>query len=330
MTIKYQRKGPIVVFGAGHGAANIAQHLRDLVKHLCFIISVFDNGGHSRDLRKLGYGALGDLRRVLLALASDSALKCGFGEVFGARFVHSRDSTFNNAAVGNLILAALEREYGMGEGLIKALKVVRKLGGVRAEVLPVSFDRAQLRSIASATEIASEGDLDSRPHDARPIMCSMLIPTARVCPAADRAIRGARLIAFAPGSLWPSVLVHPMVEGVNDAIHAAMADGAKVVMITNIVMKRNEMDEGTGTSAGIVNLLCGHLGVDKIDAVLVNVGALPAEALARCSAEESYPVRFKATKEAKLNIQGDFVLCDKEGKVVHNAETVRRLLELCS
>ena len=315
-----------MVLSGGHGGEVTARQLRDRVTDLTFCVSTFDRGGHSAQLRSRGHVALGDIRRVITALASDEAMKGVFGYLMNHRFSAKGSSSLNNWALGSLIIAGLEERYGCGKGIVKSLGTVCRLLEVKAKVLPISLDCAELKLNTSGIILPTQGVLSRRHIDAPDIMSGTLCPLSRIFPASEAAIRRAKLIVFAPGSLWDSVLVNLMVVGVQEAIHYAVKMGAKIVMITNLVMKENEVSIELNTTAHYVSLLCAHLGLEKIHAVLGNVGTFPPEILKRYAAERSHPVRFEETHEAELNIRGDFVSWDDNGVVHHNGTMADTLL----
>jgi len=326
MTKKYTE--PIVLLGGGEGLKNIGHLLRDFVTDLTLIASAFDNGGHTKVLRLQGHVGLGDLRKAIEALADERILRnTEFGRYFTRRFPGKKDSTLLESG-GNHVLAELTEKYGMGEGLLQALQEVSEKLGVKGRVLPVSLDNAHLRSIASATQIATEGHLDGRSPTRHPIMCGILTPRPHICPATAEAIRRAKLIVATPGTLWASVLVNPMVGGVGDTTKESIVQGGKVVMITNLVSRKNEVSDEDNNTVYFVNLLCAQLGLEKIHAVLGNVGKFPPHILKKYAVEHARPVVFKKTNEAELNISGNFASWDDKGIVRHNQKTIERLLEL--
>jgi uncharacterized cofD-like protein len=327
--MKKQYMEPVALFCGGHGGAISGRYLKNRASDVTYIVSTFDKGGHSKLLRLRGHGALGDIRRVMEALASDQIMEGVLGDIFSDRFDEIGDSTLNNWALGSLILAALEKKYGYGEGLLRAIEKLSILLQVKGRVLPISLDKADLMSNStSGIIIRNEGGLDHRPNNARPIMCASLLPTPRICPAADAAIRRAKLIVFLQGSLWGSGLVNTMVGGVPEAIVYAVRHGAKVAMVTNLMMKENEVSIEQNTTAYCVTLLCAHLGLKSIHAVLGNVGAFRPALIKKHASKRSYPVRFEETREAKLNVRGEFAAWNDEGEVWHNSTMADKLLEL--
>jgi uncharacterized cofD-like protein len=292
-------------------------------------VSVFDNGGHAGQLRKRGHQALGDIRRVLEALASDDAKQTLFYKIFTHRFLKNGSSALNDWSMGNLVLATLIEKCGGKDGLVKAIGEVSVALEVESRVLPVSLDNSHLRTYHySGGVIHTEGELDGRPFNSSPIMCSLLTPDARICPATDLAIRRSKDIIFPAGSLWPSILVNPMVIGFLDAVHYALDHGARVTMITNLMMHQNELPMEQNTTAHLVHLLCSHLRVNKIHAVLCNTGPFPDEVLKKYATQYAYPVRYVETDEAEVNISGNFASWDEKGVVRHNQHTIERLFEL--
>ena len=108
--------GPrVVALGGGHGLAVTLRAVREYAGEITAIVTVADDGGSSGRLRRaFDVPAPGDLRRCLVALASEAA---PWPEAFEHRF---EAGELEGHALGNLILVGLAETLG---SLTEALAV---------------------------------------------------------------------------------------------------------------------------------------------------------------------------------------------------------------
>ncbi len=192
----------IVLVGGGTG---ISELLPELLKQKKFqisaIISVFDSGGSTGRLRnKFKIPAVGDLRKVCSAASSMEV----------SRVLEKRLP--NNHAVGNLALTFLTQQYGFK----KALEIYNKFTQAKLDVLPVSYEVADLViKLANGKQLVGEHYLDTPPRQSAQQRVVDLKLTKKVTlnPAAKKLILKADLIVVGPGSLLGSLLPHFLVSG---------------------------------------------------------------------------------------------------------------------
>ena len=93
----------IVIFGGGSGLSQILKGLKLFPIDITAIVSVFDNGGSTKKLRKeLNIPAVGDISKVMLSMSNTNQ---DIVNLMNYRFKQSK--TLGNHSVKNLLLAAL-------------------------------------------------------------------------------------------------------------------------------------------------------------------------------------------------------------------------------
>jgi uncharacterized cofD-like protein len=120
----------VVALGGGHGTAVTLRAARRYAGQITAVVSVADDGGSSGRLREiLNVVALGDLRKCLVALASDDS---PLARAFEHRF---DEGELAGHALGNLILAGLIEATG---DLVSGVHEAADLLGAQGEVLPAT------------------------------------------------------------------------------------------------------------------------------------------------------------------------------------------------
>src|SRR5262245_22354707 len=192
----------LTVIGGGTGSFNLLSGLRANTDFaLRSIVTMMDSGGDSGVLRD-AFGVLppGDLRRCLVALSEESQI---LRDLFSFRF---EGGPLEGRDFGNLFFLALRRSLGSEREAVTALGRILK---VRGEVIPVTWDHAQL--VARTREggvLRGEAAIDGRraplgvhPRPS-PIEAIWLEPAARANPAALEAIRTSDAVVLAPGDIF--------------------------------------------------------------------------------------------------------------------------------
>jgi len=173
--------------------------------------------------------------------------------------------------VGNIILAALEKQIGNPE---EAIKLVAKMLNVRGQVVPITLFPTKLTAILqNGKKIIGEHNIDDAKTDRPSIKELKLTPSGPANPRALRLIESADVIVFGPGDLFTSTMPNLLVRGVKEAIAKSKA---KKVMIANIMTKRGQTDKFAVSDC--VRVLQKHLG-KKLDTVIVNTARPPTNIL---------------------------------------------------
>ncbi len=272
----------IAVIGGGAGSFNLLSGLRGHEGlHLRSIVTMMDSGGDSGQLRD-AFGVLppGDLRRCLVALSEETHL---LRELFSFRF---EEGDLEGRNFGNLFFLALVRSLGSEKAAVEALGKILK---IRGEVIPVTWDDAQLVArLADGAILRGEAAIDKRAPDREgpppPIEAIWLEPMARANPVALDAIRESDAIVLAPGDVFTSLVPNLLVDGVAEAIGHARG---KLVVAVNLMTKYGET-WGWSASRHVEELTrrCAR----EPDLVLVHTGSLPDGRLGEYAREGASPV----------------------------------------
>ena len=289
----------IVVVGGGTGNHTTLTGLRSRECDVTAIVAMTDSGGSSGRLREeMGHLPPGDLRRCLMALASDSAESNLMRRLFDFRF--STGDGLNGHSFGNLLLAALTEVTG---DTITAIDEAARILGISGAVLPVTLTRSTLCArLVDGSELIGESAIDLRSDNLDvAIDYIYLDPKAYVYPPVLDAIAEADAIILGPGDIYTSVLPNLLVEDVAQAINDS--DAIKV-HVCNLMTKPNE-SAGFRTS-DFLALLMEYLGTSQpLDFLLVNNTPVPPRLLERYAAEGQHPVAVD--ESASLTMVGRVV-----------------------
>jgi uncharacterized cofD-like protein len=213
----------IVALGGGHGLAVALGAIREYAGEITAVVSVADDGGSSGRLRRdLDVPAPGDLRRCLVALATDVG---PWPAAFAHRF---RSGELADHALGNLVIVGLAETLG---DLTAALDEAGRLLGAVGRVLPATLGPVSMTAqvgdsgVSGQVAIAGAG-VRGRIRDVR------LTPeNPAASPDALEAIARADQIVLAPGSLFTSIVAVLCVPEIRAAIERAPG---RVVQVANL------------------------------------------------------------------------------------------------
>ena len=202
--------GPrVVAIGGGHGLAVTLRACRPWAAELTAIVSVADDGGSSGRLRAtLGIPPPGDLRRCLVALATNTTL----ARAFEHRFGDDADEGLQGHALGNLVIAGLTAATG---SFVEALDHAAELLQAKGRVLPATTDPVVLKASADHGEV--EGQV-AVANAGRITYLTIVPPDAGPPPEALDAIDHADQLVLGPGSLFTSVLAVVAVPAIRQAL----------------------------------------------------------------------------------------------------------------
>jgi uncharacterized cofD-like protein len=308
----------IVALGGGTGLPAVVEglcgHLRrmpggqlhqDLVTA---IVAMTDDGGSSGELRRT-FGVLppGDARNCVLAgLDGDSP----FRTLLQHRF--ERGTPLEGHPVGNLLLTVMSQMTGFAD----AVRTLSNLVGSRAQVLPVTTDRASLRAeLASGAIIAGETAISARQET---IQRLSIEPNPRPLPDVMAALLNAETVVVGPGSLYTSVLPTLLVQGIAGTIYGI---NAVRIYVANLMTQPGETD---GFSLDDhLRVIREHTGFDLFDYILVNRQPIDPEILRQYAERGAEPVRLTRPLEwagrAQV-IEADFSCVPglQRGKIRHD------------
>jgi uncharacterized cofD-like protein len=262
-----------VALGGGHGLHATLTALRTITPDITAIVTVADDGGSSGRLRReLGGLPPGDLRKAMLALATDSP----WAEVFAHRF--GGDGALAGHAVGNLVLAGLLEVLG---DPVVALDFAARLLGTSGRILPMSnqpldieadvigldHDPAAVRRIRGQVAVATT---PGRVQRIRLHPAGHPDETPKACPDAVAAVLGADVVLLGPGSWFTSVLPHLLVPELHEAL---VTTAARKVVVLNLVPQPGET-AGFSTEQHL-DVLCQHAPRLRVDAVIADIDSVP-------------------------------------------------------
>lgn len=277
MDKNYQYNQKIVIFGGGTGQFNLLRGLVDLnsPEFITAVPGTWDSGGSSGRLRtELGILPPGDARRCLIALMEDEQQREIALQLFEDR-LEGFGQTLEGQAVGNLIIAWLEKAYG---GQDKALDAARKLFSVKSKISPVTLSKSVLMAkTTGGRELTGEVVIDTRgeqpsftPNDT--ISSLFFESPPKVNPEVLEAIKQADKIIFAMGSLYTSIIPHLLVPGVREEI---LASKAKLYLISNIMTELGQTDNLKTVSGHLKEFIRYLKEGSRLDFIVVNSTQLP-------------------------------------------------------
>ena len=227
--------------GGGHGLAVALRAIREYGGEITAVVSVADDGGSSGRLRRdLDVAAPGDLRRCLVALASEDG---PWPAAFEHRF---RSGELADHALGNLMLVGLAETLG---DLTAALDEAGRLLGAVGRVLPATRDPVSMTAVVGGLPVSGQVAIAAAGTRARIREVRLEPHDPPASPEALEAIARADQIVLAPGSLYTSIVAVLCVPEIRVAIERA---SAPVVQVANLAME---------------NETAGHDGADHLAAV---------------------------------------------------------------
>jgi len=274
----------VVVLGGGTGIYAVLTGLRHHTRAITAVVSMSDSGGSSGRLRdEFGYLPPGDVRRCLVALASDEDSML-LRQLFEYRF--DRGMGLNGHTFGNLLITALTDILGSTDRAIDEAGSLLRIAG---RVLPVTLTDTTLCAVlADGHEIEGETNIDVRKvHHGVPIESVYLRPEAEINPPVLDAISDADLIVLGPGDLYTSVVPNLLVNGVAEAIRES---SAKRVYVCNVMTKHGETDDFAASD--FIREILRYLGGEgTVDCAVLNYHeSLPRDVLRKYQEQHAQPV----------------------------------------
>lgn len=272
----------VVCIGGGTGTFVTLKGMKYYPVSLTAIVTMSDSGGSNRRIRdEFGLLPTSDIRQCFVALSDENGGVGLMRKLFMYRF--EKGEGIKGMTFGNLFMAALSDITGSQRDAIKQTKRVLKIKGT---VLPVSYTDTNLYAeYEDGTIVTEEHFIDEPTHDGTiQIKKAYLEPKAQGNPDAMKAISEADMIVLGPGDLYTSIIPNLLVDGIPDAICKSKA---KKVYVTNLMTKFGQTYNFTAKDH--VDTLNNYLQC-SVDAVIVNTGLLPQEALDEYAKQQEFPV----------------------------------------
>ena len=312
----------IVLVGGGGGVYRVARFLKHIRPNITTVQTMFDSGGHSKQLRdERGMLPPGDIRQAILALSDDSVEE-SLRVLLSYRFPARNHSSIDHATSGNFMLTALTEHHN--GNIVMAVNDLCRLFRVKGKVLPISLDHAHLSvTLSDGSTLTGEGLIDTRRlDDDRTIVSARLKPKACIYTGAYEALIKTDKIIFCPGDLYTSIIPNTLVEGFKEAMCETKA---KLVFAVNIMTKKSETHRYT--TSRFASTLLSYLGRPRFDAVIVNSQAILPAVNARYRVEKAYPVRVDADRLKRFTrsiVRAD--LADQTGGVIRHSEKIASII----
>lgn len=300
----------IVVIGGGHGQAQICRGIKNIPNtHISAIVTVADDGGSTGRLRRqFNIPAMGDIRNVMIALASQETL---FSSLMDYRFddPSGKEKDVAGHNLGNLILTALTDQSG---SFFEAVKMLDDVLNVKGEIIPATTQVITLFArMHDGVIVKGEENI---PHLDNKITRVFYEEEVHATPDAIRAITEADLIIYGIGSVYTSILPNVIIPEISNALQDTRA---RRVYFCNAMTQPGETD---GYSVeDHVRALIQHGAM--VDEVLVASDALPLENVERYKAQGSTPV-FLSQDEHEYTVLRKELLTFENGQIKHDAKKI--------
>ena len=229
----------IVTIGGGTGAPVVIRSLiRAGFTDISAISTATDSGGRSGQMRtdeRDRIISVGDLLRNLLSLTTPEQNRLPQVEAF-RDMTDFTDGRYRN--LGYQIYYALLEKYS--DSFPDVQKHLERLLGIRFTglAIPVTLEPTHI-SFSTQTGVVYHGEheLDRQSMSANIISKIWLDRKVKASPEAVNAIRSATHIIFCPGSIYGSIIVNLLPEGITSALKSSPA---VKILISNLVSNRNQ------------------------------------------------------------------------------------------
>ena len=325
----------VVAIGGGTGLSTLLKGLKrfvpnpveiqatqadtPVIRDLCAVVTVSDDGGSSGRLRK-EFNMLppGDIRNCIVALSEDEAL---LSKLFRHRF--EKGSGLEGHSFGNLFLAALT---SLTSDFSEAVRLSSEILLTRGHIYPATTSNIELEALMEeGTRVRGETNITASKGRIKELF---LVPAnVEPMPQTLEAIANADVITIGPGSLFTSLIPNLLVRGISQAI---VDSDATKIYICNLMTQANE---SLGlTAADHIRALNAHAQKPLFDYALINRTPVSNELKAKYALEGACQiVNDLDAIEAMgvIPVLGDYL--EEAGVARHNTASVAQdLLQLAS
>jgi uncharacterized cofD-like protein len=262
----------VVAIGGGTGLSTLLKGLKrfvlspaeissqadsPMIRDLCAVVTVSDDGGSSGRLRKeLNMLPPGDIRNCIVALSEDEAL---LSRLFRHRF--DKGSGLEGHSFGNLFLAALT---SLTSDFSEAVRLSSEILVTRGHIYPATTSNIELEALMEdGTRVRGETKITASKGRIRELF--LVPPDVGPMPQTLDAIAHADMITIGPGSLFTSLIPNLLVRGIAQAI---VESPATKVYICNLMTQANESLDLT--AADHIRALNRHAQKQIFDYALIN------------------------------------------------------------
>ena len=313
----------ITVIGGGTGLSVLLRGLKNKFDDISAVVSVADDGGNSGKLREdLGMLPPGDIRSCLLALADEEV---GMEDLFNYRF---RDGDLKGQNIGNLLIAAFNEIHGDFE---KAISSIGSILNVKGRVYPVTTDDVMLcAELSNGNIIVGESNItEITARENQSIERIFIHPDKpKLSEKAAEAVKRANVLVIGPGSLYTSILVNFLTDGLKEIIRES---NACKIYIGNVMTQPGETRDYTLKDH--VEKVIDVLGDENIDFVFANKKRVKSEEIDRYIDDNAVQVLpmdedrdYCKNKNITL-IENDFIET-KQGYIRHDADRISDIIKI--
>ncbi len=325
----------VVAIGGGTGLSTLLKGLKrfvmtpaeisftqsgaPVIRDLCAVVTVSDDGGSSGRLRKeLNMLPPGDIRNCIVALSEDEAL---LSKLFRHRF--DKGSGLEGHSFGNLFLAALT---SLTSDFSEAVRLSSEILLTRGHIYPSTTSNIELEALMEdGTRVRGETNITASKVRIQELF--LVPPDVGPMPQTLEAIAHADVITIGPGSLFTSLIPNLLVRGISQAI---VESPATKVYICNLMTQANE---SLGlTAADHIRALNRHAQKQIFDFALINRTPVSDEMKAKYALEGACQIVNDLDAIEALGVVpvlGDYL--EEDGVARHNTARVSRdLLQLVS
>ncbi len=329
----HERGLRVVAIGGGTGLSTLLKGLKrfvltpaeipfaqpdtPVIRDLCAVVTVSDDGGSSGRLRKeLNMLPPGDIRNCIVALSEDEAL---LSKLFRHRF--DKGSGLEGHSFGNLFLAALT---DLTSDFSEAVRLSSEILLTRGHIYPATTSNIELEALMEdGSRVRGETNITASKERIRELF--LVPPDVGPMPQTLEAIAHADVITIGPGSLFTSLIPNLLVRGIAQAI---VESPATKVYICNLMTQANE---SLGlTAADHIRALNGHAQKQLFDFALINRTPVSDEMKSKYAREGACQIANDLESVEGIGVVpvlGDYL--EEDGVARHNTSRVARdLLQL--
>ncbi|MCL2390622.1 MAG: YvcK family protein [Endomicrobia bacterium] len=252
----------IAAIGGGSGLSTLLRGLKKYSGNITAIVNVADDGGSSGKLRdELGVLPPGDIRNCLVALSEEESL---MSRLFQYRFPSK--GSLSGHSFGNLFLTAMSAISGSFDNAIANSGEVL---AIRGKVLPVTLSSVVMEALlVSGKKVFGESNIGKVKDKIKKVAVNPALPPA--APQVLETLKNSDVIILGPGSLYTSIVVNLLVDGVADAVKSSKA---YKIYVCNIMTQPGETKDYKLSDH--VRAIEEHSYQGIIDCVLANNGGVP-------------------------------------------------------
>jgi uncharacterized cofD-like protein len=291
------------------------------------IVTTFDSGGDSGRMRTDERGrilAFSDYWRALISLWDDGKQKEIWQEML--RFRDGRGRNF-----GNMFFQFLSEKEGKLSDVDSAFEALTG-AKLKGSVVPVSTDSANFCfKTITGKEYYGEHNLDDLRMSLDKVDNIWLMPKVKANREALDSIMGADIIIVCPGSMYGSILINFLPEGMAEAYKKSKA---KKILMTNISSVANEND-GFNQDDYVVTFEKYLNCKSPFDLILTaDLSCLDRNLLKKVlrlyALEHSFPIKFNKKSRSKTMLVDIAKIEEKNMRLRHSEEKLGEIFKTLS